>query len=352
MRAGLTIAAFLMLAKPASGAERVFDFGEVSPGTTPPQFKSFVAGSGGPGDWQVMLDEAPTELPAISPQANPINRRAVLAQLSREKIDERFPITYFTGESFGEFTFSTKFKLLGGTGEQIAGVVFRLQDERNYYVARANGLDGNVRFYKFVNGERTAPVGNDLPVTKGVWHELSVECAGNQIQIRIDGRPAMPAFTDNSFATGKVGFITKSDAVSYFADAKVVYRPLVSLAEKVLKSVLEDQARLVNLKIYGRQSGSSQLTVLAAKSSKDVGAAASDVEAKVLAENQLYLGKSKTEFIVTAPIRDRNGDAMGVAKMFLKRFTGQTEGNAVARAEQILKHIQTQVGAALSLTED
>ena len=36
--------------------------------------------------------------------------------------------------------------------DQAAGLVFRYQDENNYYVMRANALENNVRFYKVVNG--------------------------------------------------------------------------------------------------------------------------------------------------------------------------------------------------------
>jgi hypothetical protein len=43
-----------------------------------------------------------------------------------------------------------RFKIVDGVYEQMAGVVFRFQDTNNFYVARANAKDGNVRFYKVV----------------------------------------------------------------------------------------------------------------------------------------------------------------------------------------------------------
>jgi hypothetical protein len=352
MRSFSWMMALAMTVVAAAAAEHVFDFGATDPGKLPPSFRSFLAGQGGPAVWQIVLDDAPTELAPISPLAQSINRRPVLAQLSKEKTDERFPATYFDGETFGDFTFTARFKLVEGAGEQIAGLVFRLQDTNNFYVVRANALDGNVRFYKFVNGERTAPVGNDMAVTRGEWHSLEVECSGNRIQVRFDGKPAIPPLNDNSFASGKLGFITKSDAVSYFADAKVVYRPLVTLAEKLLSSTLEDQPRLLNLRILGKKTSASDVSVLAAKVATDIGQKATDLEAKVLAENQLYVGKTKSAFIVTAPLRDRNGEAMGVAQFYLKPFAGQTEGNAAARVESTLKEMQKRIGAARSLTED
>jgi hypothetical protein len=336
----------------ATAAEQLLDFTSTPAGKLPETFKTFVAGEGPPPDWQIVMEDVPSELPPVSANAKANNRRSVLAQLSREKIDERFPVAFYNGDIYGDFTFTTRFKLVEGSGEQIAGVVFRLQDEKNFYVARANALDGNVRFYKFVNGERTTPVGNNLKVAKDVWHELQVECTGNRVIVRLNGKEAIPPLNDNSFSTGKLGFITKSDAVSYFADAKVVYRPIITLAQSLVQATLADQPRLLNLRVYGSTPQKATLHVLAAKEVKDLGLAATDLESKVLAENQLYVGKTRSAFIVTAPVRDRNGEAMGVVQFFLKPFTGQTEANAAARVEVILKAMQLRVGAARSLVED
>jgi hypothetical protein len=352
MRSSTVTFALILTVGTLSGAEHTFDFGVTDAGKLPKDMAVFVAGEGGPADWQVVLDEAPTELAPISPLAKTINRRAVLAQTSKVKVDERFPVAYFPAARYGDFTFRTRLKLVDGAGEQIAGVVFRLQDEKNFYVARANALDGNVRFYKFVNGERTAPVGNDLKVTKGDWHELEIECTGNRIQVRLNGKEAMPPLNDNSFATGRLGFITKSDAVSYFADAKVTYRPLVTLAETILNATLEGQPRLLNLRIFGKRRSENGMVLLAAKNAAEVGNPATDLEMKVVGENQIYVGKTRKEVLVTAPLRDRNGEAIGVAQFSLKPFAGQTEANATARVEVMLKDMQRRVGSADSLADD
>ena len=46
----------------------------------------------------------------------------------------RFPLLVFDGESFNDFTLTTRFKLVRGGLEQMAGIAFRLQDEKNFYV--------------------------------------------------------------------------------------------------------------------------------------------------------------------------------------------------------------------------
>lgn len=345
--AGLCLAAGLAL-----GAERVLDFSGSQPGTLPTGFATFVAGGGRPADWQVVMDELPTEFTPFTPKAATPGKWPVLAQVSRDPTDERFPVAYLTEEKFGDFTLRARVKIVGGAVEQMAGLVFRLQDEKNFYVARINVLDGNVRFYKFVNGERGQPVGNNLTVAKGVWHEFQVTCTGNRIEIRLNGQEAVPALTDNSFAVGRIGFMTKSDSVAHFADARLTYTPLVSLAQKLATMTLEKQKRLVNLRIYGQPADRSGLQVLAGKYENEVGLAAGEVEENVFRDNEMYAGRVGKDMVVTAPLRDRNGDPLGVVKLFMKPFPGQTEANAVARSEGTLKELQSRIGAARSLLEE
>jgi len=333
------------------GAERVFDFSTNQPGTAPAGFKAFVAGEGQPGDWQVLSVSVPPLLEPITDKAASNARIPVLSQLSRDSTDERYPVLYWDGDRFGDFTFTTRFRMTGGALEQIAGVVFRLVDEKNFCVVRASALGGNLRFYKFVDGQRTAPVGNDLPIKKGQWYELTVKAEGNKFDILLDGQQAIPTLTDNAFPAGKVGFITKSDAVSEFADMRVRYKPLVTFAETLLGQVLERQPRLLNLRIYGTTPARKDLHVLAAKDPSEVGEPATEVETGVLSGNETYYGKADKQILVTAPLRDRNGDAVGVVKFFLKPFAGQTEANALARVLPTVRWMESQLASSEGLAE-
>jgi len=331
------------------GAERSFDFSTNQPGKMPSGFKAFVAGEGKPGDWQVALAAVPSLLAPVTDKATTHAQLPVLAQVSRDPTGERYPVIYWDGDRFGDFTLTTRFRMSGGAVEQMAGVVFRLVDERNFCVVRASALGGNVRFYKFVDGQRTAPVGNDLPLQKGQWYELTVKAEGNKFDVLLDGRQVIPTITDNSFPVGKVGFMTKSDAVSEFADVRIRYQPLVIFAETLLAQVMERQPRLLNLRIYGTTPSRKDLHVLAAKDSAEVGQPATEVESGVLTGNETYYGKEDKQILVTAPLRDRNGEAVGVAKFFLKPFAGQTEANALARVLPTVRWMETQLAASEGL---
>jgi hypothetical protein len=220
----------------ARGAERSFDFSRTEVNHTPQGFRSAVAGIGGLADWKVLLDDVPSAKPVGPGQAPLMTKQSVLAQLAQDKADEHVPLFIFEGETFEDFTFTTRLKTVSGEVERMAGVAFRLQDEKNYYYVRVSSLGNNIRFFKVVDGARSQTlIGRDLPVPSGQWHELSVECRGNQIRILLNGEEAMPTLTDRTFAAGKIGFWTKSDSVSHFTDARVVYTPREKLADSLIR---------------------------------------------------------------------------------------------------------------------
>jgi len=97
----------------------------------PPDFRNTLTGVGKPGEWKVILDEVPPLLPLLTPNAPIATRRAVLAQLDRDPTAEHFPLLIYERETFGDFTMSARFKTVGGAVEQMAGLAFRIQDEKN-----------------------------------------------------------------------------------------------------------------------------------------------------------------------------------------------------------------------------
>lgn len=333
------------------GAERVVDFSSVPDGQVPPGWRAVRVGGGREGDWKVMKVDVPPALKPLTDSAQNLTRRAVVAQTSVDPTDERFPLLVFEEEKFGTFTARVRFQIAGGGLEQMAGLVFRMADDRNFYVVRASALGKNLRFYKFVNGERSAPIGPEVAIEKGEWHELTVKCEGNRIDVLLDGKPAMPTLTDNSHPMGKVGFFTKSDSQAYFTDLRIEYKPLETLAMGLLKRTLEENPRLLDLQILGKLPGSDRLEVMAAKDAKVVGREASGTEVKVWSENRPYYAKTKTEAIVTQPLRDRNGDVLGVVRFVMKPYAGQMEAAMVARTLPMLKVMQEGIGASRDLTE-
>ncbi len=346
-----TALALILLALPVGAAERVFDFSDVSENQLPPGFRSTVTGSGKPGDWRVILDSVPSLMPALSPQAPSVAKRKVLAQLAQDPTDEHFPLLIYDGDTFRDFTLTTRFKTERGAMERMAGIAFRIQDETNYYVVRASSIGNTFRFYKVVNGQRGTIIGPEIPIPSGVWHEMTVECKGNQIRCLLDGKELIPTLVDSSFNSGKIGFWTKSDSVSYFAETKITYTPREPPAQGLVRKLIKKYPRLLGLKVYIVGSAPPATRLLASNDEKEIGHPGGKAEQEVIAQGLTYYGKGKDYVAVTIPLRDRNGDPIAAVRVVMKTFPGQTEANAVIRAAPIVKEMQGEVQSLQDLVE-
>jgi hypothetical protein len=336
---------------PLSATERLVDFTGMKLNETPPGFRSTVAGEGKPGDWKVILDEAPMLLPPISPKAKTMGQRPVLAQLSKDPTDEHYPLLIWDEEMLGDFKLSVRFKLVEGREEEMAGIAFRIQDEKNFYYIRASGLGNTFNFFKVVEGLRSAPIGVKVEIPKGTWHELALECKGNQIRGWLNGREMFPPLGDRSFAEGKIGFWTKSDSVSYFSDLKLSYTPKITLAQLLVRDALQKYPRLLGLKIFAASTNHTEARVIASNATAELGTPARKPELEVIAHSAIYYGKEEGAVLVTMPLHDGNGETVAAVKVVMKSFPGQTEKNAIARALPIIKQMETRVRSLNDLTQ-
>lgn len=335
-----------------TAAERVFDFSELKTGATPPGWHGFVAGTPGPaGNWEIVQDEAPTAFAPLTAGATKTSRRPVLAQISRVKTDERFPVLAFEGERFGDFTARLRFKMVDGEMEQMAGLAFRIVDSTNFYVVRASGLGRNVRFYKFVNGARSAPIGPEVSLERNRWYELGVRAEANRIQVSLDGKDVMPELTDNSHLAGRIGFVTKSDAVSYFSDLRLTYKPLETLAAAMVREILEKQPRLLDVQVLGKTPQQVELHVMAAKDAQAIGRLATEFEKKAFTESRAYCSRGRNTNVVTQPLYDRNGDTIGLARFAMKPYPGQLENAIVTKTIPWVQAMNRRIAASKDLTE-
>jgi len=288
----------------------------------------------------------------LSAEAKSVFKRPVLAQLAEDPTDEHFPLLIFEDELFGDFSLTTKFRTVRGKTEQMAGIAFHIQNETNYYVARASSLGNTFRFYKVLDGQRGPPVGPEIVIPSGVWHELSIQCQGNQIKCGLDGKELVNISDKiNPFVAGKIGYWTKSDSVSYFTDTKIVYVPREMPAQALVTEILKAYPRLLDIKIYVPGTNAAPPRLVATKRDTDPNRPAGEAEKGVLSNGTIYYGKDKGYVSVTMPLRDRNGDVIAAARIVMKSFVGQTEQNALARATPLVKQIQERVQSFADLAE-
>ena len=336
----------LALAGSAFGAEITINFGDFAAGRSPTNFFNALAGSGQPGDWKIVTDESPSAFAPLMPQitstAHAI-RRPVLAQLSQDPADERFPMFIYAGETFKNFKVTTQFKIVSGAAEQMAGIVFRYQNESNFYVVRVSALGKNIAFYKMVNGEIISPVKLSLETSTNVWHQLELECSGTYIDCRLDGQKALPTITDTSPPDGKVGFWTKSDAVSYFGDTTIDYTPVVPAAQLLVRDIMKKYPRILGLRIY-TPDDKGQMRILASKDEPEAGQPGTDAEKSAFDTGAIYYGHEKGKVVVDMPLNDRNGVAIATVQVKLKSHAlAETQDMVLDRVRIILNAMQAQV---------
>ena len=325
------IVLFYLVVFPLRGAELVLNFGNAGVETSPAHFTNILAGMGQPGLWLARVDES---LGATN--------NIVLTQTRRTPKDEHFPMCIYQKEKFDDFTLTTKFKIVDGLVEQMAGIVFRFQDLNDFYVVRASALGSNIRFYKVVAGIRSQPIGPSVEVKVGEWHELKIECRGNKIRAWLNGSEAIPELADTSFPAGKIGFWTKSDSECRFADTRINYTPREPLAVALVRDCLKDNPRLVGVKIYVRdEKGEPQ--IIASKDATEVGAAGGKSEKGVIADGQIFYGRDRETVSVVQPLRDRNGEPIAAVRLVMKAFPGQIEQAVLQRANPIVKAMQERV---------
>jgi hypothetical protein len=193
----------------AAGKEFVYNFDGDAVGKLPATFHEAVTGQGSKPQWVVKYDSTAPSQPGV------------LAQLSTDKTDYRFPLAIADEASFKDLDISVKFKAIAGEVDRAAGLVFRLRDANNYYIVRANALESNYRLYHVVGGRRVQFAGANFKVASGEWHELRVECVGNKITCYYDGEKKIEAMDETFKEAGKVGLWTKADSVTYFDDLRV-----------------------------------------------------------------------------------------------------------------------------------
>jgi hypothetical protein len=177
-------------------------------GGKPLGFTEGLTGQGDPVRWQVLAD-------------NSAPGGRVIAETSRDTADYRFPICVCDNVTAKDVAVSVRFKPVAGEVDQAAGLIVRAQDDMNFYVARANALEANVRLYKVTGGVRRQIAGRNIDVPSGAWHSLRLEIDGDTLTVAFDGERLIETQDATFPHTGKVGLWTKADSLTHFADLEI-----------------------------------------------------------------------------------------------------------------------------------
>jgi hypothetical protein len=128
----------------ASGPEpSTWHFDEDRPDQLPPKFAVGTFFDGRPaGEWKVT-----TTPKALSPPN-------VFAQLRGKGAEHHYNVVLIEDTHTANLDLSVSFLPISGRADMGGGLIWRVTDDRNYYLTRANPLEQNIRVYHVVKGIR------------------------------------------------------------------------------------------------------------------------------------------------------------------------------------------------------
>ncbi len=191
----------------ASSTRRSFD--DLAVGSLPAGWRSEGTNRNGtaPADWAVVQDSTA-----------PSGDRVLALRDARGAEGDVFNMLWTDAVRLRDGFVEAHVKAVDGVEDQGGGVVWRVQDANNYYVARWNPLEDNFRVYYVEDGERHQL---DSFRTRGnpeSWHVVRAEMVGDKITCYLDGEALLEVRDGRFPEAGGVGVWAKADALTWFDD--------------------------------------------------------------------------------------------------------------------------------------
>lgn len=193
------------------GGDMIWRFDDTPPGRLPNGWRSDATRPDGQLNlWTVQIDAA----------ASSGNQVLVLPRTPRFR-NGTFNLCWTDGVRFRNGEVAVKVKARTGEVDQGGGPIWRVQDANNYYIARWNPLEDNLRIYYVKDGRRVQLASADVEADPTQWHTIAIEHEGDEITCSFDGRQLLRAKDTTFGREGGVGVWTKADAASTFDDFAV-----------------------------------------------------------------------------------------------------------------------------------
>jgi hypothetical protein len=202
---------------PGFGSETV-NFDALKPGMMPPYWTATSSHSGAASHWEVKRDpRAPT-------------RQNVLAQTAAGSGDSDYPLAIYDRTLSRDGDLSVKFKITGGQKAKTAGIVWRYQDQNNYYLLSFSADEGKIALFRVQDGRpRAIPI---LGVKGGAtfvrhdirldqWYLAKVTYQGTRLRVSFGNRRLFDAVDDGIGIQGKTGLCTRAGTMAEFDDFRL-----------------------------------------------------------------------------------------------------------------------------------
>ncbi len=209
--------AFVVLSFMGFGADNV-NFDRVKPGTPPPNWTFAETHGSRLARWEVRFD------PSAPSRGN------VLDQASGSAGNFDFPIAVYDGATCVNGDLSVKFKIDPNRSARTVGLVWRYQDQDNYYLLHFSAEAHNIVLFRVQHGKAQAvPIMGAQPGRFGVPHDLQagqwyvakVIFRGSHIRVFFGNRRLFEADDDAIMGSGRTGVWTKGRTTASFDDFRI-----------------------------------------------------------------------------------------------------------------------------------
>jgi len=191
-----------------AGAGRL-GFDRLKPGELPEGWKADATNPQGDlAKWEVVADEK---------AGVKTNVLAITAIEDQSK--GHFNLCWTDGVRMKDGTLSVRIRANTGEIDQGGGLIWRVKDANNYYLARCNPLENNFRLYYVKDGKRVklADAGG-IAIKAGEWFTIRVVVSGKRMEAWLNDKKLLEATDKTIPKAGGVGLWSKADAASSFDD--------------------------------------------------------------------------------------------------------------------------------------
>jgi hypothetical protein len=149
-------------------------------------------------------------------EKGPAGEACVALTQVNDDSDGTYNLLWDSKTQFKNGRIETSIKAVSGETDQGGGLVWRAKDKNNYYIARFNPIEKNLRLYQVIEGKREQLASADVEKPAGAWVALVVEQQENHIKVSLDGAVLLEADAAALNDAGGVGLWTKADAATVF----------------------------------------------------------------------------------------------------------------------------------------
>ncbi|HEX4136162.1 MAG TPA: family 16 glycoside hydrolase [Bryobacteraceae bacterium] len=195
------------------------NFDNLKPTSFPPYWTAVTTRPQEPARWEVLRDSTAPSRPNV------------FARVSGVPNNSEYALAVFDKVICRDGDLSVKFKIASGARRvKTAGIVWRYQDPRNYYLLDFNADDKNIGLVRVENGQRHPiplhggkPGGLEVPhdLRTGQWYVAKVVFRGDSIRVLFDNRQLFDAVDASLSTPGKTGLWTRGGTEASFDDFRI-----------------------------------------------------------------------------------------------------------------------------------